>query len=278
MHKHFADWYREASVDPNSKRLAVRWKGVEKAASQELSRERVADLLSWAYRVDPEPGSSGWLREYFQAEDEAFAMRGNDQEMAVLGAAVMIMGLEQRADSAVLALSVVNAALFLGDSVVPDLTTVGSEALAEQAERVREVPRPPKRVRFEQWTKMKSDIGVLGEFRDAGELPTLAAKLEGVLEAASAAFESLRTAENSLISYTKAVAEVQSEESDLYWWVLRHRSVTRGDETVINLALKLARELTEVTNFAVDHPSSGEFLRHAVSVYRPSSVRGSLCA
>lgn len=265
MHQHFADWYREASIDASGERLDLRWQGVESATQEDLTSEHIADLFSWAYSVDPDPGSPGWIRPHFQNNDSAFPMRGNDQEMAVLAASVLINELELESALPLVALGAVNAAFVLGDSVVPDLTGSAAVWVSAQAEARRRIPALPKRVRLDDWSKAKSQIDSLDQLPEPTQSVQHAKHLKRILAAASSTFETMRTAHNALAAYCRAVGEARGEEVDLYWWALRHRSGPSESEGTVDEGFRLAQELTVLTAFDVEHPSAGPLLRHALT-------------
>lgn len=266
MHLHFADWYREASIDASGERLDSRWQGIESASRQgDFGKERIADLLSWAYCQDPSPGSPGWLRPYFQGHDSAFPMRGNDQEMAVLAASLLINQLDDSTASPLFALGAVNAALILGDSVIPDLTIVAAAWLSRQADSQRSIPAPPKRVHLDDLTTIKSQIDALGQMPETTQLLHVAKQLQKILSSTISTLGSMRTAQNALVRYCKAIGEARGEEVDLYWWVLQQEpSNRRRADRGVTRALRLAQELTNLTVFDVEHPSAGPLLAHAL--------------
>ena len=132
---------------------------------------------------------------------------------------------------------------------------------------MRPLGRDPHRLKKSNpplWWETKVHWESLDEITDHTHVPALVTKLKAVFAAASTTFEVLRTAENSLIDFSNAVSTVRGEEGELYWWVLRHRSQPGDDRADVKLALHLARELTDLTTFGVEHPSARAFLRHAL--------------
>ena len=88
MHNYFGDWYRSASVPPDSIPLAKRWEAIE---AFNVDAAEVASLTQLSYGLNLSDASFPQrFRTAFNTADPNFQMSGNDRELLVLAGATLV--------------------------------------------------------------------------------------------------------------------------------------------------------------------------------------------
>ena len=208
MHRHFGDWYREASLKPTAETLEKRWAGIEEFAGEAADRKsRALDSLRLFYDLSASQDSFiDTLAQTFAEHDASFPMRKNRGELRVLsGAAVVHLITEMPAAFGdMLSLGVVSANCqgLRGDLLVPDVLRIARDHLGGRSLRRRPSPGYPG-----VGTMPKISPGATGDVADEA-IQKLAESIRSLHEGVSKAGE-----------WLSVVLELQQEEVDILWWL-----------------------------------------------------------
>lgn len=248
MHKHFADWYRIAAIEPHEEFLQRRWAGIEKVLEW-LDIDSGIEMI----RTSNGAGSTSEFLEQFQGAfkeaDSAFPMLSNELELRVLASSCAALVLEGKPSrlSDLVALCIKCASFGnsrMGEGV-PDLPARGIGYIEA---RSREVRAATSKASVQSGLK-KIDIEELTRELQAQNFQPLSSAVDAIQGAVSSLGLSVQRALNSILDAQRA----QQEELDALWWVVGEYSGDLGrplsDVKAPALGLVIGKELADKTIF-----------------------------
>lgn len=249
MNDHFADWHRAVSIDLAGIDLEARWSAVE-VVVEEIEAHQVAQLVELAFGQARESTDDVWFRRPFKDREPAFAMKGNEREMSMLAAAVLLEIVSGDDDVTVLAAYMCDLTRFLGwTQPIDDMVGSARRRLVELAVSRRTIGPAPEVKAPGVWTKPIKDIldPLEGAAYPSGDVfRTAVTKLAQTAgNAVAAAFSHA----DDVAAWAGARLEVAEEETDLLWWLLSGHSDSLGvawsELAGPAIAVGAARELAE---------------------------------
>lgn len=221
-----ADWYNEVSIGATGETIAARTAALDALVSDGLSPHQVVELVGLAYGRT-EAGPDSWLRAAFKAHDQAFLMRGNDRELALLAGACLTAVCETDSALAVLAASAASVAARLGwTSAAPDLAQTAEQRLVDLGSSRRQPEPSPTAPAAAAWTKALQAAA----FKKLDEEGLTDEAVRAAVNHAGAAANAAATASTQYASSVSEWAEralgLAAEETDLVAWLLSGRSDT----------------------------------------------------
>lgn len=253
MHQHFAEWYRQAGLEPNADELPKRWTAVEEYAPDHAAILALVAVFNFLEK--PTDHFPSGFTAALQNADATFKTRDNDQEFAVLAGAelVDVMARGKNGDATLATLSVVCAAA--GNArplpAVRDIPEIGARELKQRAQ-----------------DRAKDGCD--------SEHPSAAGKL---LEPFSKLGAHYATAAQELCRVQQDLAVV-SEETNMLWWLFSERSRDAEQRwekfSVPATALMAGKELADLTRIAPGPLAAPAFLDRLIRSAKrtpPASVR-----
>lgn len=222
MDRDFADWYREASVEPHDETLGKRWQGVEAFAGN-LGFDETCELSRLFHGLAPcRLDVIETFRVAFQTVDSAFAMKDNDLELAILAGATLTQVTALRnteiADFAALAVACPDFQHLSRRTTVPGIVGRMRAHLSQRSLELRS--STPLNAAQLPTTSPQHLIDDLKEKCTGGALNPLAEPLE-------AAFASLNNRVDTISAATNLTQYHQSlyrEDSEVLWWLIGEHS------------------------------------------------------
>jgi hypothetical protein len=218
MHKHFAEWYRKVSIEPDGNVLLKRWAGVDDWAI-ELSEdhEKVLETVR-IFQGLPSKASMEPFLKVFRKHDAAFPQH-NGRELQVLAGASLVAlveaGLESDDDvhSAVIAGSAVESSrLYNPDASLADIASEIADCLSRLAVGQRARRTLDADAILDQTEAAKEALKDVVDLQDIESLtPPLSLILENLLGAIETAVTELSDASHNV--------RCADEETNILWWL-----------------------------------------------------------
>jgi hypothetical protein len=251
MHKHFADWYRAAHIEPmftsvyKSDDFPKRWAGVE-AFTKEIDAPMAMDCVRVFFGLSPVAATFlDTLRVTFQKADPAFRMRDNDVELRVLTGATIVNFVSSKATilASAVALATTSTAWqgLRKDVLIPDVWEAASQFLFDNAGRLRVLPH------LEITTIAPKNEELLTEIKASLTADAFAHPFQKLNNATG----SLAKSTNEALAKTSNALRTLREESDILWWVFARTSRDTKKRfslmKVPEACLLMGKELADVT-------------------------------
>lgn len=272
VHKSFGEFYRFASLSPNSDLLNNRWKVVQ-ATLAAAGLSELLDLVRFMFDLTPATDSStDALRAKCLAADPSFPAHGAELELKAIAGIVLLQTIDSGGDYA----DAVTLAILAGEckahrAIAPFAALVSQAALSRAARAVAIRRRSPLTI-----------SSLTGAKKALEALKTVQADPTAVRDAAAQAVHEANQNVLKVYEILKEVVEntaddlaVLSEESNILWWVLGERSSELGQPlasmAAATAALSAARELAALTWCAPGPQGAPFFLSRQLSLVRQAS-------
>ena len=249
MDVYFGEYYREAHLEPSDELLKKRWKGIEQF-SKNLTNSKIADLARLFHGRGPKsPNFQSEFRTPFLKADNAFQMKGNDNELAVLAGATLvhILNGKDKCLGDVGAFAILCPG-FQGNAkapVVPDIQEQARKYLEQRsaslrASEVRDATRIPI-------PAIDQSLQEISEACNTNTIQNLGAPLPKILKEIGTATEEIIEG----VSQIQRNQLLYREESDILWWMQgKHSRDLKVPLDQIDLAaasIVAGKELADIT-------------------------------
>ena len=254
MSDDFLHLCREIGLGEDQDFCKKRWAGVC-AAAKGTTHENVEALIRVVFRSKqpPDKGLLQQVRQHFKSADELFPMSGNDRELEVLCAAIL-MTLLNGTDGIVpyTALAITTAAVngCRTQVVSLDLIARAEESLVSCSQHIR---RRPDFNEFQSATLPKINLAeVLNKLQAKKDFDGVAAAFNDAAAEVEKTLKSVYSRVLKAIENMNHFLSIQDEELQILWWLIGGRSwsvnkpfseVTPGAQV-----LMFAKELSDFTN------------------------------
>lgn len=228
MHKHFADWYRDAKIEPTADQLERRWKAIEAFAKPRKGRiEKAVELNRLFFLIptaDPEFTTS--FREAFQSADQAFPMRGNDFELRLLAGATLASMIDQGTSDERNMTALASLASWCQglreDLPFGDLPRIAETHLLSEASRLRGATEPPA----VKPTTLNIDekVSAIQTALSQGQVPPAADPLSQVLTDITTSASATGKSADAILNWLIRNLRLQQEETNILWWLFSESS------------------------------------------------------
>lgn len=219
MDPRFADWYRDASIDPKAETLGLRSNGVD-VFLKELNDSHIPELVRMFYGI---PGKHSdfepLFRSFFKSQDETFPTRDNDLEMRVLAGTAIALQFSSHPSKQTdkLALLMVSAS-FRNVAIVKEILVLAQVYLRDRSAMLREMQVEAQ----EPQTDATGLIQTLIEHANSNNMKAGADSLKKILEL----YNSRSETHQILIQRLTAQIELREEECNILWWLFGEHSLT----------------------------------------------------
>ncbi len=222
MHKHFADWYREADLEIDADNLDKRWRGIEDLVKpQKGTIDRAATLLQFFFGMSLDKDILDNYREAFQKNDALFPMRGNNFELRVLAGASIVHALETKPEPTADAIAL--AAVCGGYQglrkrlPIKDVLTISADYLRSRSAKLREGSRLPELAQPQEsadpnWDNITSQL-------QQGQVQAMATSLVPLLKKLKAWQSEAASSTGKALKWLNRQILLQREETDILWWL-----------------------------------------------------------
>lgn len=267
MHSSFPNWYRSSRVKPDGERLKKAWKVVV-GLQKKLGGPDLFEAVAWALDLGPTEDWPAELTSQVVKIDPSFASEDRRHEVAVLAVSAVLA----RIADDVQAENDENKALALATRCgslrgrrkcrfVPELVPEAEAYLVAAARLTRQ--RPPNKAELSPPKKLAEHFQAI---RDQPGTPEAQEALQSCLthlEDHAARQELHFAAELRRLDH---LVSMQSEETEMLWWLLAGRSAHRSKGKIQRgaMALKLGDELAGMTVETPGPPSVPDLLRVAM--------------
>jgi hypothetical protein len=226
MHKFFADWHKEANIDPRGLDLEGRWDCAADYSAQ-TSLRGLVDLVFLAYQ-DPADGVDEPLRDRLKNFDQAFSMRGNDNEVALLAAAGLISVLQQDDElkTAIIAYASSSASFQGSEPIIADLLLERDQAISRMSalrrryslkSSLRQSKPSQELTEAKTLVQQMADQTIPIDHRYVSAFRKIEEYQDQRIAAAVSAIDSLMRQAQTMVSSL-------SEETNILWWLFGGRS------------------------------------------------------
>jgi hypothetical protein len=222
MHKHFADWYREAALEIDADNLSKRWQGIEDFIKpQKGAIDRATVLLQFFYGMSVDNEMLDRYREEFQKSDSLFPMRGNDFELRVLAGASIVHAIESKsqriADAIALATVCGSYQGQRSTSPIKDVVNIASDYLRNRSASLRKtngIPAIPQTKETEDfnWDNLSNQL-------QQSQIPAMATSLVPLLKNLAAWQTEAASTFGRAVQWLNHQIILQREESNILWWL-----------------------------------------------------------
>lgn len=241
MHKHFADWYRAAHIEPKADDLEKRWMAVETLIKKPNHEKTLDWIRLFLGKTTRNKDFAALFSQAFKDKDAAFPMRDNQLELRVLAGTTVIYFLEKKAteltDTVALAAVCYCCSDLSPAPLFPDVINAAKDYLLKEALRVRSV---------DQEMLKGLDVSVEEALNPAIEA-IKSGNFANIAATFSKPFNQLVTVTSNLAS----AVETFQEELDILWWIMgeHSRDLNRkmGDIALSSACLITGKELADVT-------------------------------
>lgn len=270
MHKHFADWYRIANIQPSGEDIPKRWAAVEAFAT---SLDTYKALETARLYVGTPPIKSGFKDEFataFQQTDPAFPMQGNDLQLRILAGAVVVQYLSTQqgylVDATALAVTTGSCPPLRGNVFLPDVWTAAQEYLAREGSAVRS-PRTTSEIKHQQLTADQ----LLAEVRAACPkgVPAVAEALSYPLQKLSSSIEAVAQCTSDVMVEVDGMVATIREQGDILWWLFAGVSQDTGtkfrDMEMAAASVLAGKELADITGLLPGPLAAPAVIDHLLS-------------
>ncbi len=224
MHKHFSDWYRDATIEPSPELLGNRWKGIVEFVKQRKGLTNKGIELARVFFGLPtsDEGFSDDFRKSFQAVDNTFPMRGNDRELSILAGATIahIIDKKYQEESETIALAIIcgNCQGIRASLSIGDIPTIAHNYIAEVQAARRAYSDPPQVQAI--GPKINQHTDGIKTSLEQNQPPQVAAPLVESLTALAASISDLAKIANERDRWIVSNLQMQFEETQILWWLL----------------------------------------------------------
>ncbi len=252
MHKHFADWYRIANIQPSGEEIPKRWAAVEAFATSlntykalEIARLYVGTPLVKSEFKDE-------FATAFQQADPAFPMQANDVELRILAGAVVAQYLSSQkdylADATALAVTTGSCLPLRGSVLLPDVWTTAQDYLAQEGAAVRST-RTTSAIEHQQLTADQLLAEVKAAF--AKGIPAGGDALSHTLQKLNSSIELVAKRTNDIMTEVDGMVATVREQGEILWWLFSGMSQDTGtkfrDMEMATASIVAGKELADLT-------------------------------
>jgi hypothetical protein len=267
----FADWHRDISVDLTGVDIAAREQVADKIAEQAQATDAAA-LTALAYKRPSHAEYLTSFREQFKAAETTFRMRSNDEEIAMLAAAILQQICKRTDPTGIIASYLVLVANDNGwTCALSEAPAAAMASLASGAAAARTLTPVPT---LSPLSAIPEPVAEL----PAGSVPAL--DFEAFRQSANllvqntqSAIASLHGQLGSVLTWAKRAVDVPGEESNVLWWLVSGHSASGPSWSELppkTAAILAGRELADRIAVHPAPPQWADLLGQLLSATKPT--------
>ena len=283
VHPDFAEWYHIVSIAPSTEQIEKRWQAVEQITSTFTAQQ----MLEVVRLFQPDLISSSQTNaivQAFQNADPIFPKRGNDVELQVLAASVIIDAISKtptaRTDAIALATICSSYTNKRTSARIVEAYDLALKYLSDEGQRVR-ASGALASIEFKPFATINAK-----KLQDASEalttspVPTSITALNDIVVTdVNGVRELLNQVLKSIIQNQKTLAtnqQILSEEIEISWWLIGEWSRDL-DQPYSSLSLSqagilAAKELADITVQMPGPPSAKHLIAKVLRTHREDDL------